>query len=72
VKTWDSMSPNGKRHQLKDNIQERYGIAKDQARKDVDDWYKARTPRSTVTILFRFIVYSARNQILLTPFTDCG
>jgi len=23
-------------------IQERYGIAKDQARKDIDDWYSAQ------------------------------
>ena len=31
---------NGRRDQLEGKIQERYGIAKDQARKDVDDWFK--------------------------------
>lgn len=31
---------NGKREQLEGIIQERYGIAKDQAKKDIDDWYK--------------------------------
>jgi uncharacterized protein YjbJ (UPF0337 family) len=29
---------NGKREQLEGKIQERYGLAKDRARKDVDDW----------------------------------
>ena len=29
----------GKRDQLEGKIQERYGIARDQVRKDVDDWY---------------------------------
>jgi uncharacterized protein YjbJ (UPF0337 family) len=29
---------NGKRDQLEGKIQERYGLAKDRARKDVDDW----------------------------------
>lgn len=28
----------GKRDQLEGKIQERYGIAKDQIRKDIDDW----------------------------------
>jgi uncharacterized protein YjbJ (UPF0337 family) len=30
---------NGRREQLEGKLQERYGIAKDQVRKDVDDWY---------------------------------
>ena len=34
-----TLSINGKREQLEGKIQERYGVAKDQARKDVDDWY---------------------------------
>jgi len=29
----------GNRDQLEGKIQERYGIAKDQVRKDIDDWY---------------------------------
>ena len=29
---------NGKRDQLEGKIQERYGLAKDRARKDVEDW----------------------------------
>jgi uncharacterized protein YjbJ (UPF0337 family) len=33
---------NGHREQLEGKIQERYGIAKDQARKDIDDWYSAQ------------------------------
>ena len=35
----DLTAVNGKRDQLEGKIQERYGIAKDQVRKDVDDWY---------------------------------
>ena len=30
---------NGRRDQLEGKIQERYGLAKDQVKKDVDDWY---------------------------------
>ena len=30
----------GQRDQLEGIIQKRYGIAKDQAKKDVDDWFK--------------------------------
>ncbi len=29
----------GRREQLEGKIQERYGIAKDQVRKEVDDWF---------------------------------
>ena len=29
----------GKRDQLEGKIQQRYGYAKDQVKKDVDDWY---------------------------------
>jgi uncharacterized protein YjbJ (UPF0337 family) len=32
---------NGKRDQLEGKIQERYGIAKDQVRADVDAWLKS-------------------------------
>jgi uncharacterized protein YjbJ (UPF0337 family) len=31
---------NGRRDQLEGKIQERYGIAKDQVRQDVDSWLK--------------------------------
>jgi hypothetical protein len=34
---------NGRRDQLEGKIQERYGIAKDQVRKDIDDWYNAQS-----------------------------
>ena len=30
---------NGRRDQLEGKIQEHYGLAKDQVKKDVDDWY---------------------------------
>jgi uncharacterized protein YjbJ (UPF0337 family) len=33
---------NGKRDQLEGKLQERYGHAKDQVRKDIDDWYSAQ------------------------------
>ena len=33
---------NGKQDQLEGKIQERYGYAKDQARKEIDDWYTAQ------------------------------
>jgi uncharacterized protein YjbJ (UPF0337 family) len=39
----DLTAINGKRDQLEGKIQERYGIAKDQVRKDVDDWYETQT-----------------------------
>ena len=39
----DLTAINGKRDQLEGKIQERYGIAKDQVRKDVDDWYDAQS-----------------------------
>ena len=32
----------GRRDQLEGKIQQRYGFAKDQVRKDVDDWYGAQ------------------------------
>ena len=39
--TDDDLDPiNGKRDQLEGKIQERYGYAKDQARTEVDDWFK--------------------------------
>jgi uncharacterized protein YjbJ (UPF0337 family) len=31
----------GRRDQLEGKIQERYGIAKDQARQDIDNWYNS-------------------------------
>ena len=34
----DLTAIDGRRDQLEGKIQERYGIAKDQVRKDVDDW----------------------------------
>ena len=30
---------NGNREQLEGKIQERYGVARDEVRKDIDDWY---------------------------------
>ena len=33
---------NGRREQLEGKIQQRYGMAKDQVRKDVDDWYASQ------------------------------
>ena len=32
----------GRRDQLEGKIQERYGYAKDQVRKDIDDWYSSQ------------------------------
>jgi uncharacterized protein YjbJ (UPF0337 family) len=32
----------GRRDQLEGKIQERYGHAKDQVRKDIDDWYSSQ------------------------------
>ena len=34
---------NGRRDQLEGRIQQRYGLAKDQVRKDVDDWYNMQS-----------------------------
>jgi uncharacterized protein YjbJ (UPF0337 family) len=33
---------NGQRDQLEGKLQERYGMAKDMVRKDVDDWLKTQ------------------------------
>jgi uncharacterized protein YjbJ (UPF0337 family) len=33
---------NGRREQLEGKIQQRYGFAKDQIRRDVDDWYSSQ------------------------------
>lgn len=33
---------NGQRDQLEGKLQERYGYAKDQARKEIDDWMSAQ------------------------------
>ena len=39
--TDDDMSQiNGKRDELAGRLQERYGIAKDQAEKEIDDWVR--------------------------------
>ena len=38
----DLTAINGKQDQLEGKIQERYGIAKDQVRKDVDNWYNGQ------------------------------
>jgi uncharacterized protein YjbJ (UPF0337 family) len=35
---------NGRRDQLEGKIQERYGIAKDQVRSDVDTWLRSLPP----------------------------
>ena len=35
----DLTTINGRRDQLEGKIQERYGLAKDQVKKDIDDWY---------------------------------
>jgi uncharacterized protein YjbJ (UPF0337 family) len=39
----DLTAINGQRDQLEGKIQERYGLAKDQVRKDVDDWYNTQS-----------------------------
>jgi len=39
----DLTAINGQREKLEGMLQERYGIAKDEARKEVDDWFRAQT-----------------------------
>ena len=39
----DLTAINGQREKLEGILQERYGIAKDEARKQVDDWFRAQT-----------------------------
>ena len=38
----DLTAINGRREQLEGKIQERYGIAKDQARQEIDDWFTSQ------------------------------
>ncbi len=33
---------NGRREQLEGKIQQRYGLAKEQIRKDIDEWYSSQ------------------------------
>ena len=44
----DLQQVNGKREQLEGKIQERYGIAKDRARQDIDDWLKTMDRHSAM------------------------
>ena len=39
----DLTAINGRREELEGKIQQRYGLAKDQAKKQVDDWYTSQT-----------------------------
>jgi uncharacterized protein YjbJ (UPF0337 family) len=39
----DLTAINGQREKLEGVLQERYGIAKDEARKEVDDWFHEQT-----------------------------
>jgi uncharacterized protein YjbJ (UPF0337 family) len=38
----DLTAINGRREELQGKIQQRYGIAKDQARKEIDDWFTSQ------------------------------
>ena len=38
----DLTAINGRREELEGKIQQRYGLAKDQARKEIDDWFKSQ------------------------------
>ena len=39
----DLTAINGQRQQLEGRIQERYGIQKDEVKRQVDDWYSSQT-----------------------------
>ena len=38
----DLTTINGRREELEGKLQQRYGLAKDQARKEIDEWYTAQ------------------------------
>jgi uncharacterized protein YjbJ (UPF0337 family) len=38
----DLTTINGRREELEGKIQQRYGLAKDQARKEIDDWFASQ------------------------------
>ena len=38
----DLMAINGRREELEGKIQQRYGLAKDQVRKEIDDWFTSQ------------------------------
>ena len=40
---WMQVKGKIKRDQLEGKIQERYGKAKDEARREIDDWYNSQT-----------------------------
>ena len=39
----DLTAINGRREELEGKIQQHYGLAKDQAKKQIDDWYTSQT-----------------------------
>jgi len=41
--TDDDLTSINRRDQLEGKIQERYGLAKDQAKKEIDDWYGSQS-----------------------------
>jgi uncharacterized protein YjbJ (UPF0337 family) len=38
----DLTAINGRREELEGKLQQRYGLAKDQARKEIDDWFTSQ------------------------------
>ena len=38
----DLTTINGRREELEGKIQQRYGVAKDEARKEIDDWFTSQ------------------------------
>src|SRR5262252_1139823 len=50
---------NGRRDQLEGRIQQRYGLAKDLVRKDIDDWLDAQPERPDASLVGREHVMSS-------------
>ena len=62
----DLTTINGRRDQLEGKIQERYGLAKDQVKKDIDDWYGKQSWQ--LIELKQFCPASCRAFLSLRPF----
>ena len=69
----DLTAINGRREELEGKIQERYGIARDQARKDVDAWFKCEREYGYVEeTTFGFGHYWALGCCRNSPSNDLG
>ena len=62
----DLTAINGQREQLEGRLQQRYGFAKDQARKDVDTWFSSLTSSLVTDTAARLSAWQRCNVLACT------